>query len=133
MKNRRDSMCFACGEDNPIGLHLSFSVLSEDEIQTNFVVKEEHQSYDGMMHGGLMAVLLDEVMGKLLSLKGLYAPTAKLEIRYRKEVCVGEKLTIYGRIVSMRGRMIEMEAKTEQADGNIAAEAKGKFMKTDRN
>ncbi len=129
MEKERDHMCFGCGPDNPIGLHLSFSFNDRDELVTEFVPQTQHQGYDNMMHGGLMAVLLDEVMGKLLTLKGIRAFTARMETRYRQAVPIGEKLKVTGRIVFDKGRMIEMSAEAKGLDGGIVAEAKARFMR----
>ena len=58
-------MCFACGKKNPIGLKMTFK-MDEKECVSYFTPKEEHQSYNGMMHGGLISVLLDEIIGHYL-------------------------------------------------------------------
>ena len=62
MERTRDTMCFGCGRDNPVGLHLHFRT-DEDGCYTSFVPQPVHQSYDGRMHGGLISTLLDETMG----------------------------------------------------------------------
>lgn len=124
-----DDMCFACGKDNPIGLKLEFMAISENLIETSFIPKPEHQSYDGILHGGLMATLLDEAMGKLLRLKEMNALTARFEMRYRKSAVIGERLWIKGRILSQRGRMIEMAAEAVNDNQEILAEATGRFMR----
>ena len=129
MEEERDSMCFACGPDNPIGLHLVFHFTDDNELQTVFIPREEHQSFTGMLHGGLMALLLDEVMGKLLTLKNMRAFTARMETRFRKQARIGEPLTLTGRIVSDRGRMIEMGAEAKNSEGEKVAEATARFMK----
>ncbi len=129
MKEQRDRMCFACGPDNPIGLHLEFSQTESGDLVTEFIPRPEHQSFDGIMHGGFMSLLLDEVMGKLLTLKGIRAYTARMETRYRHAAGIGEKLRITGRIVFDKGRMIEMQAVAENATGDTVAEASARFMR----
>ena len=122
-------MCFACGPENPIGLHLEFELIGENELQTVFIPLAEHQSYNGMLHGGLMALLLDEVMGKLLTMKQIRAYTARMETRYRQQARIGEKLKVTGRIVFDKGRMIELTAQAENEQGEKVAEATARFMK----
>ena len=131
MEEKSDRMCFACGPDNPIGLHLDFWFNENDELTTEFTPRPEHQSYNGMMHGGFMSLLLDEVMGKLLTLKGIRAYTARMETRYRQSARIGEKLKITGRIVFDKGRMIEMHAKAFDSDHRMVAEASARFMRAE--
>lgn len=120
--------CFACGKDNPIGLKLKFS-RSEDECSTVFIPQKEHQSYDGRMHGGLISTLLDEVMGNYIYLKtGKPAYTAKMEIRFRQPVLIGEKVRAVARPQKSRGRLVQMRAEIIKEDGTIAAEADAKMM-----
>jgi acyl-coenzyme A thioesterase PaaI-like protein len=114
--------CFGCGEKNPIGLKLEFA--EENGVYvTHFTPREEHQSYDGTIHGGIIATLLDEVMGRYLYIvKGRNIATAKLEVRFRQPTPVGKELTIRGWIVKERGKLIETAGTMALADGTITAE-----------
>ena len=127
---REYNWCFACGKDNPIGFHLHFDIDTEKKIcTTHFTPKHEHQSYDGRMHGGLISVLLDEVMGTyIFRTEGRPIFTAKMELRYRKPVMVGKPITVIGHEVSRRGRLVIMEAKVVDAEGDTAVEAEAKMM-----
>ena len=83
MQEKEYTWCFACGKDNPIGLKMEFTMDAE-ECVAYFTPRQEHQSYDGRMHGGLISVLLDEIMGHYLFVtEGKPAYTAKMELRYR--------------------------------------------------
>ena len=87
----RDTLCFGCGKDNPIGLHMHFKV-DEEGCYASFVPQPVHQSYDGRMHGGLISTLLDETMGNYPYLyEHRVAYTARLEVRFRQPVLIGEK------------------------------------------
>jgi uncharacterized protein (TIGR00369 family) len=120
--------CFACGKANPIGLKLEFE-RTETECSTTFVPRREHQSYDGRMHGGLISTLLDEVMGNYLYIKtGKPAYTAKIEVRFRQPVFVGEKIRVVARLKRKKGRMAEMTGQIIKEDGVLAAEAEAKMM-----
>ena len=68
LNNNEYSWCFACGKDNPSGLHMRFEI-DDDKCTAYFTPRREHQSYPGRMHGGLVAVLLDEVTGNYLFAK----------------------------------------------------------------
>ena len=91
-KDIKYDMCFACGEQNPIGLHLHFFWIPNG-VLAFFTPRQEHQSYDGRMHGGLITVLLDEIMGNYLFRKeGVPAYTARIDLRFRTPVKIN-----YGR------------------------------------
>lgn len=123
----RNSMCFACGSDNPIGLHLQF----EDEewvARTEFIAKPEYQGYPGIFHGGLISTILDEVMARPLVMRGIRAVTAKMEVRFKKAAEIGIKLLATGELMSQRGRLYEMRAILTTEDGAAVAEATATFM-----
>ncbi|TWH45172.1 PaaI family thioesterase [Sporomusa sp. KB1] len=115
--------CFACGPRNPIGLKLTFWE-ENDVYLTDFTAGPEHQGYNGIMHGGLISTLLDEIMARYLYAQGLTAVTAKLEVRFRQPTPIREKLTISGWITSKRGKMVELAGKITLQDGTVTAEGK---------
>jgi len=117
-----DDMCFACGKLNPIGLKLDFHFDGEDYV-TRFEVKPEYQGWAGLVHGGLLATVLDETMARLLWERDLNAITGRLTVRYHRPVKIGEALTIRARITKQRPRLIETEARALTEDGTVAAEA----------
>ena len=119
-------MCFACGKKNPIGLKMTFK-MDEKECVSYFTPKEEHQSYNGMMHGGLISVLLDEIMGHyLFCMEGKPAYTAKMELRYRQPLKIGEEVKCVGTRVKQKGRLVEMHGEIITKKGVVAAEATAK-------
>ena len=120
--------CFACGKANPIGLKLEFE-RTDEECSATFIPQREHQSYDGRMHGGLISTLLDEVMGNYLYIAtGKPAYTAKIEVRFRQPVFIGEKIKAVARLKRKKGRLVEMTAQIIKEDGVLAAEAEAKMM-----
>jgi len=131
MELSTNQMCFACGSENPIGLHLAFHFDGDDYV-TSFGVGPEHQGWAGMIHGGLLATALDEVMTRLLWAKGLNAVTGRLEVRYRRPVPVGAVLEVRGRIVRQRPPAIETAAVATVADGALVAEARALFLQERR-
>ncbi len=58
-KQPNSRMCFVCGIDNPIGLHLSFYTDDEGRCIPHFRPGPEHQGYPGQLHGGIISTLLD--------------------------------------------------------------------------
>ncbi len=116
--------CFACGPLNPIGLKLSFQEENNKYIAT-FTAGPEHQGYDGIVHGGIISTLLDEIMARHIYAKGINAVTAKLEIKYRQPTPVGQPLTVTGWITSnKRGRIYETAGTIALPDGTVTAEGK---------
>ena len=118
-----NSWCFVCGQDNPIGLHLTFHEENDSYVST-FTPGPEHQSYNGVLHGGIISTLLDEIMARYIYAKGRLAVTAKLEVRFRASTPIGQPLTIRGRIVNKKGAMYEMAGTISLADGTVTAEGK---------
>ncbi|MHB9131875.1 MAG: PaaI family thioesterase [Armatimonadota bacterium] len=127
-----DRMCFACGKDNPAGLHLTFSV-DDDAYVSYFVADRTHQGYEGIIHGGIIATLLDEIMARYVWTKAGPAATAKLEVRYRRPAPVGRRIEIRGWITAERrgGRAFETAAVARLEDGTILAEATGLVLRID--
>ena len=114
------SWCFGCGKENPIGLKLDMKEI--DGVWTAYFTPKK-------MHGGLTSTLLDEVMGDCVFRKaGRPAYTAKLEIRFRSAVRIGETVKVEGWITSCRGRLVTAEGRVVHEDGSVAAESSAKMM-----
>lgn len=120
--------CFGCGKNNPIGLKLEMKL--EDHIcSAYFVVRKDLESYGDRMHGGITSTLLDEVMGDyVFRVAGVPAYTAKLDIRFRSAIRIGETVKVEGWIESHRGRLYITKGRVLHEDGTIAAEAEAKMM-----
>lgn len=124
----RDTWCFACGTDNPIGLKLKMTITGQSCV-AYFTPRREHQSYADRMHGGLISTLLDEVMGDyIFKTTGIPAYTAKIDVRFRKAARIGETLKVEGRIVQHRGRLYITEGFVTKEDGTVVAEATARMM-----
>ncbi len=118
---RGNDLCFACGAANPIGLKLTFRD-DAGKAKAEFVPGPYHQSWDGIFHGGLLALCLDEAFGYALYFRGIKAMTAKMEMRIRRSVRPGEKIFLTGEIRKKTRKIIETYAKAELGDGTLAAE-----------
>ncbi len=127
-----DKMCFACGQENPISLGLKFEEMDANRVRGEFTPSENHQGYDGIMHGGLIATLLDEAMAYVIGFKNIQAFTAELNIRFRTAVEIGKKLKIIGEYKDSKkssiGNVYYTEAKIFDSEGNLKAKAQAKFM-----
>lgn len=116
--------CFACGWANPRGLHLQFA-LRDGVAVAAFVPQPEHQGYPGLLHGGLIAAILDEALGWTTYGRGLRAVTAKLTVRIREPVRIGQPVEVRGWTTRERRRWLEGRAQVRTADGHVLAEAEG--------
>ncbi|PIU90350.1 MAG: hypothetical protein COW33_01640 [Anaerolineae bacterium CG17_big_fil_post_rev_8_21_14_2_50_57_27] len=117
--------CFVCGIENPVGLHLKFYETGPGEVTADYTAPEHFQGYPGVLHGGIVAAILDETAGR--AHMGNFPPrfmfTAKLEVRYRKNVPVGQPLKIVGRAGRDKGRAAEATSAIYSQDGTLLAEA----------
>lgn len=126
----REQYCFGCGRHNPIGMHLVFE-RDGDGVMAWYVPRQEDQGFPHVMHGGLLALLLDEAMGWAMYADHIFAVTAKMETRYRKVVGVDAPLLARAHVVRQRGRRIEIEATISNAEGAVLVEASSLFLRMD--
>ena len=118
--------CFVCGLSNPFGLHLKFYETGPGEVTAEYTVPEHYQGYPGVVHGGIVAAMLDEVAGRALMGSGetpRFMVTARLEVRYRKNVPVGLPLRLTGLAGKSRGRSATAVGSICDIEGNLLAEA----------
>jgi acyl-coenzyme A thioesterase PaaI-like protein len=131
---RRDHGCFGCGRLNPHGLRLEFFRTDDGQaVWTPFTPALEHEGYAGVVHGGIVSAVLDEVMAWALYARGLWAVTGKIEVRFRRPLEVGVSTRAVGRLVADRGRVLtttgELRSLSRQADGQLLAEATATFVR----
>jgi len=126
---RDDGMCFVCGPKNPIGLKLHFTLTPERTLETTFVPQKVHQGYADVVHGGIVATILDEVMVNLPNRLGQRAVTARLAVSLKRPAMVGQPLNFQARILRETRRTIEAGATARREDGTLVAEAAGTLIK----
>lgn len=119
--------CFVCGVENQHGLHLDFYETAPGEIAVEHVVSEHFQGYPGVVHGGIVASMVDEVLGRVHMGSDPENPrfmfTAKLTVQYRKNVPIGEPIKIVGYAGESKRRTAKSTAKIFNAAGEVLAEA----------
>ena len=126
---REDHWCFGCGRQNPIGLKLSFYEDGE-QVWAPWTPAREHQGYEGIVHGGLISTVLDEVMGWAIYVRQLWAVTGTMNVRFRKPVHVGEPLTARAWVESVTGRKVDVRAQlVRDSDSQILADATALFIR----
>ncbi len=126
-KTDLDHYCFGCSSKNPIGLKLDF-IRDGENFYSDYTPREEFQGYPGILHGGITATLLDEVMANNLFTQGVFVVTAEMTIRYLHKIPMGERLRIYSKILKQDRRLYEMEGWIENSQGKILAKATSKLL-----
>lgn len=120
--------CFGCGDSNPEGLGIQFQ-LNGKRVSGEFETRQAHQGFPGMAHGGIAAAAIDEAMGWAMYAAGAWAMTARLEVKYRQPLPLGERLEVSAEVVRDRGRRLEAEGRLRIVDGPVVAEAKALFLR----
>ena len=129
MKLEDDRFCFGCGERNPIGLNLKFT-RTEEGVETLFTPGKNHQGYRDLLHGGLMALVLDEAMVNAVWLNQTPAVSAEFSVRLKHAVKVGEPLRIRAWIVDSHKRLVLTRAEARDTAGRVVAESEAKCLRT---
>ena len=131
-KQPNSRMCLVCGLKNPFGLHTAFYELDNKEILAVFKPREEHQSYPGRLHGGIISTILDEAIGRAIMMHSdseVWGVTVDLQVRFKKPVPLHEELRVLGRITKNSSRFFEGTGELLLQDGTVAAEGHGKYLK----
>ena len=131
-KQPNSRMCLVCGLKNPFGLHTSFYELDNNDLLAVFKPREEHQSYPGRLHGGIISTILDETMGRAIMIQSdddIWGVTVDLQIRFKKPVPLDDELRVTARINKNSSRFFEGTGELLLMDGTIAAEGHGKYLK----
>ena len=128
-KQPNSRMCFVCGIENPIGLHLRFYSDDQGRCLTHFQPRPEHQGYPGHLHGGIISTLLDETMGRVLTLQEVWAMTGRLEIKFARPVPLDQELTIVGELTRNRSRAYEARGEIRLPDGTVLVEGNGVYIR----
>jgi uncharacterized protein (TIGR00369 family) len=126
--------CFGCGGANARGMKLTFE---QDEaahrIRGAFRLGKEYEGGTGFIHGGIIATVLDEAMGKVARFRGVPAVTAELVIEYLKPVPVDADLVIEAFEVEKNGRNLHQAGEIRNRDGVVLARGRGRFVIFDWN
>ena len=121
--------CFGCGGDNTGGMKLTFEQDNVNRrIVGRFVLGERYQGGGGFAHGGIIATLLDEAMGKVCRFREVRAVTAELTVEYLKPVNVQNEIIVEGRETEMKGRNIFMTGEIRDSAGAVLAKSRARFV-----
>jgi uncharacterized protein (TIGR00369 family) len=98
------------------------------EIRGTFRMGPEYSGGAGFVHGGIIATLLDEAMGKVNRFRGVRAVTAELNIEYLRPVPVGEEIVVEAREVEVKGRNLFHTGEIRNVKGDVLARGRGRFV-----
>ena len=137
-KQRNSKMCAICGMNNKYGVHAQFYNMEDGSVMTKFKYREEHQSYPGRVHGGLITAMLDE-----MGLRALWAykkgaeqdfgVTMSLDTKYRKPVPYETELIGKGILIKENSKFFVVDSKILDLQGNVLANGTIKYIKLDTN
>ncbi|NPV29111.1 MAG: PaaI family thioesterase [Firmicutes bacterium] len=119
--------CFVCGDENPAGLGVRFFYVDGEGARGEFLPDARWEGYPGVVHGGILAALLDEVMYKAVFAQGELTVTAGIEVRYHHPARVGIPLELKGWVEGRKRRLITARGEIRGAGGRLVAAAKGAF------
>src|SRR5260370_21221969 len=121
--------CFGCGGANENGMKLTFVQDNEKRrIVGRFVLGERYQGGGGMGHGGIIATLLDEAMGKVCRVREVRAVTAELTVEDLKPLNVQQEIIVEGRETEQKGRNMFMVGEIRDTAGKVLARGKARFV-----
>ena len=125
--------CFLCGRDNPVSLKVKwFNEPEEGRIRATVTVPDTHCSYPGVVHGGVLAALLDETAGRAVMLNGDFERlmvAVKLEVEFRRVTPTGTPVELVGWVVRDHGSKAEVAAEIRLPDGTVSARSTGLLVR----
>ncbi|MDH4163530.1 MAG: PaaI family thioesterase [Nitrospirota bacterium] len=129
MDLRDTKNCFVCGNDNPLGLKVRFELNKAGRTASGiFQARKEHEGFENVIHGGVIAAVLDEAMVKLARHCGIPAVSAEITVKFKAPAAPGDELSVTARILSETKRLIETEA-TISRGPVVISEATGKLLR----
>ena len=121
--------CFACGKNNPDGMHLQFIYDEEGKrFVCRFRLSRRYMGPPGHAHGGIIATILDEAMGKVNKIHNVVALTSQITVECLKPVPLGKPLRVESREFSVRGRRHINTAEILDSGGQVLARGRGTFI-----
>ncbi len=120
--DRSEELCFACGQKNAIGLKIRFS-WDGKTVRAEFTPGKLYQGWSGVVHGGIIACILDEAMNRVGHFTGVSCITAKMGVRFKRPARIGEPLVITSSPTRVTKRLLETEGRVALLDGTVIAES----------
>jgi uncharacterized protein (TIGR00369 family) len=127
-----DNVCFGCGGASAHGMKLAFQAdTGTKRVTGQFRIAADFQGSMGVLHGGIIATVLDEAMGKLCRLNDVRAVTAELNVEYLKPIHVDQEIRVEAEQVKREGRQLYHQSEIRDLAGNLLARGRGRFVVID--
>ncbi len=123
-----DGHCIGCGRESDIGLKMTFDVRADKSVQGRVTIPQRFQGWRDVVHGGVVALVLDEAMAYAAGAHGYLGVTGDLKLRFRRAVPVDEPLTVRGNVLWHRRTVMGIAASVHDAAGSLLASAEGSFV-----
>jgi len=124
-----ENVCFGCGGANDGGMKLTFEQDNATrKIVGRFVLGSRYQGGGKMAHGGIIALLLDEAMGKVCRFREVRAVTAQLTVEYLKPIDVEKEIVVEAYEETLNGRSLFQIGEIRSAAGEVLARGKARFV-----
>jgi uncharacterized protein (TIGR00369 family) len=125
----KKNLCFACGKDNPDGMHLKFSLDRErNHFVSHFRLSKRYTGPPGHCHGGIIATILDDAMSKFNKLRDIVAATSCMRVEYLRPVPLHRPLRVESREINKRGRRLTRVAEIFDEKETVLARSRGIFI-----
>lgn len=131
-----DNVCFGCSPHNAQGLRMRFVKTGPGKVESRCEIAERFAGAPGVIHGGIQATLLDEVMG-VAAHRGvdddpIDIVTVDFKLRYRRPAPTGQPIRVRGELLRQEGRDFYMAGAIESADGTVLTRAEARWQQIDR-
>ena len=123
-----DSRCFVCGLKNPGGLQVRFFRDGEQSAAATYTPQDPFMGYHGLLHGGITAALLDEIMIKAVLAQSKLVVTARMTVQYHRPIPLGQPLSLHGTVISQKARLFETKGRILNERGEKLASATGTYV-----
>jgi uncharacterized protein (TIGR00369 family) len=124
-------VCFGCGQRNDDGLKMAFRKTSDTSVEAEYTVPGHYCGPAGIVHGGIQAALLDEVMGTAIHVgegdQKMHIVTASFDLRYRRPVATNTPLLIRGRVARVEEPSYFVEGEITDASGEVLTTAEARW------
>jgi len=122
--------CLVCGRENPHGLHLDLHVDSESGVVScTFTPQPQHIGFEGIVHGGILATVLDEAMVWAATWSGKrFCVCGELNVRFKALATIGQPVEVRAKVVLSRARLIQTEGTILDAAANVLVTSTAKYV-----
>ncbi len=122
--------CLVCGRGNVHGLKLNLYVdESAGIVRTRFTPQPHHVGFDGVVHGGVIATVLDEAMVWAATWSGRrFCLCGEMTVRFRRKIAIGEHVDVEASVLAARAKLVKTVGTVFSSSGELLAESSGKYV-----